>query len=905
MNGRPRFRQLYAELAALPLASVNGFLHCFTRVPHQSKDGGVSDFDKAVSDFYAESESLAKTYSRSTNELADLRDLIWFGNKPAPKGNVGRQTGTLLSDYLKSLAKNVLEVRGSELRPRISSSDLRHDLGTRNQNRFARESLNWLGRELPVDLLEVSLARDFSTNQLSNRIERLLEKQFAEVHLHLGASINFDVQWRYLQGVLRKPDLQFDFLKTPHGFFERGTKFGTWVIVSATVRFLLAKFLVTSPSNLAFGEFLSATFRQLRAGGVNIELLRHCIASFYSPHRHEPEASQEFFFQLQSLYQQVAMPNVARPNSFNQLEVADPIRYYLKPRRVTCERRFATLALERINSYQGDNRDELFERLFWQTQRIRVLFYRHITQRQSIAGLVWFTRYYRRISPSRKGVVSDALQFIGGAINNGYGFGLKSLEVRGAPPKKADLVAPDVDQIRLGALALNTQPSLPPGSRKLESPNSGTGEIQFVPVEFEAGLVYHFIKARERGSADVLSVQGHDRHDQVTTKSVSKYRYGDYFAKLQRDAKATASAIRNFPLTLLWLRAVDVCNDELAIPTWLFRDAYQQIISASIETSQYLFMRFGQKVKPVRPNSHVGEDFSHLLTGLRRIDESLELLGISEGDRIGHGLALGTEPISWAENSGPVTMTNEQRLFDLIWARSVSGVGAEPSAKWDMEISRLINLIFDSVEPKNRPDFSAIERMCSNLADFSVLKRVGFPNEDPVSLQKEFQRRAQVSSLKNDEFLLFSFLTDRRIARAAASVLLVDPISEGRSLLALQDALRSKVAMRGVAVEVNPTSNLVVANYDDLSKHPMWRLNRPGYSDKIPPVSLCVGSDDPLVFATDLRQEYQRLSDALGQAGYSDVQIDKWLDRVREKSLEVRNTLSVTSFAPVTSIRRK
>ena len=85
----------------------------------------------------------------------------------------------------------------------------------------------------------------------------------------------------------------------------------------------------------------------------------------------------------------------------------------------------------------------------------------------------------------------------------------------------------------------------------------------------------------------------------------------------------------------------------------------------------------------------------------------------------------------------------------------------------------------------------------------------------------------------------------------------------------------------------------------------MWRLNRPGYSDKIPPVSLCVGSDDPLVFATDLRQEYQRLSDALGQAGYSDVQIDKWLDRVREKSLEVRNTLSVTSFAPVTSIRRK
>jgi len=69
---------------------------------------------------------------------------------------------------------------------------------------------------------------------------------------------------------------------------------------------------------------------------------------------------------------------------------------------------------------------------------------------------------------------------------------------------------------------------------------------------------------------------------------------------------------------------------------------------------------------------------------------------------------------------------------------------------------------------------------------------------------------------------------------------------------------------------VNPTSNLLIGNLGDLTVHPLWRLRPPREGDGAPPVSVCIGSDDPVVFGSNLRQEYQILCDAMTLAGLSD-----------------------------------
>jgi hypothetical protein len=59
-------------------------------------------------------------------------------------------------------------------------------------------------------------------------------------------------------------------------------------------------------------------------------------------------------------------------------------------------------------------------------------------------------------------------------------------------------------------------------------------------------------------------------------------------------------------------------------------------------------------------------------------------------------------------------------------------------------------------------------------------------------------------------------------------------------------------------------------------------------------VLVCIGSDDPITFATDLRHEYQIVFDALISAGRSAEEALAWLDRVRKASLAARFTIGTS-----------
>jgi hypothetical protein len=56
-------------------------------------------------------------------------------------------------------------------------------------------------------------------------------------------------------------------------------------------------------------------------------------------------------------------------------------------------------------------------------------------------------------------------------------------------------------------------------------------------------------------------------------------------------------------------------------------------------------------------------------------------------------------------------------------------------------------------------------------------------------------------------------------------------------------------------------------------------------------VPICIGSDDPVVFNSNLRQEYQSLCDAMLLAGCSEEETRVWISRTRESGMESRFTL--------------
>jgi len=73
------------------------------------------------------------------------------------------------------------------------------------------------------------------------------------------------------------------------------------------------------------------------------------------------------------------------------------------------------------------------------------------------------------------------------------------------------------------------------------------------------------------------------------------------------------------------------------------------------------------------------------------------------------------------------------------------------------------------------------------------------------------------------------------------------------------DSVVALLADRGICLDVCPTSNVMLSVYSSISDHPLARLLEAG-------VPCSVGADDPLLFGTDILQEYERCRTGLAMS---------------------------------------
>jgi hypothetical protein len=281
---------------------------------------------------------------------------------------------------------------------------------------------------------------------------------------------------------------------------------------------------------------------------------------------------------------------------------------------------------------------------------------------------------------------------------------------------------------------------------------------------------------------------------------------------------------------------------------------------------------------------------------LRNLGEIGRYFDLRQGARVGHGLALGVDPQDWARRAGRIPILCEVRLFDLAWewawyATEGGSWSSNRKHQLERELTRLSAEIFSGLDG-GPPSPYELEILSNDLYTPLRLWEAGFPTGGayPVDLS----RRAN---------LLRHYLKDVGVFQRGRKVEWVDPTSEGEVLAELQGGIRRKFGEYGIAVEVNPTSNLLIGDLQDLTKHPLWRLRPPQQKEGGRSVSVCIGSDDPLTFATTLREEYQFLHDALTLAGLSDEDARSWLDRTRAAGLENRFTLRRSTDKQVQRIR--
>ncbi|HEJ7174009.1 hypothetical protein [Serratia marcescens] len=380
------------------------------------------------------------------------------------------------------------------------------------------------------------------------------------------------------------------------------------------------------------------------------------------------------------------------------------------------------------------------------------------------------------------------------------------------------------------------------------------------------GLVAHFIK----------------RTDPLER---ARFRKGGGLAPVCRDSKARREADQAARALIVlmnkttglseMIRGVDAASNERHAGPEVFAQVFRRMRRAGIQRFTY----------------HAGEDFVHLASGLRAINEAVRFLDLSAGCRIGHGTAAGLVPDKWWSSvEGWVIQPCEERLDDLVFAWGTlvhKGVLLDRLPILDLEIRRLAMQIWQ--DPALTPE---ILLRAWQLRHLDPIVRI-YGNYD-VDRDRNFEIQMFQDSKRRDPHAHAQFLRRHGVGvsgdallRGSESLLVTretDVLSPD-VLEILQAATLELLLERRIAIETLPSSNVRISIHQSYEDH--HALGWLGFGRSFCSTSVVIGSDDPGIFATSLRTEYAHLLRAL-EANGAGLEATAVLERINRTSKRFR-----------------
>ena len=115
----------------------------------------------------------------------------------------------------------------------------------------------------------------------------------------------------------------------------------------------------------------------------------------------------------------------------------------------------------------------------------------------------------------------------------------------------------------------------------------------------------------------------------------------------------------------------------------------------------------------------------------------------------------------------------------------------------------------------------------------------------------------------------------------------------------VQRCMQDDVRKKGIAIECNPSSNVLISNFNRYDKHPILNFYNLGLTidedkaDEYPQMFVSINTDDQGVFDTLIENEFALMAIALekaknekGKPLYNQSMIYDWLDRIRRMGIE-------------------
>ncbi|MCW2480585.1 antiviral RADAR system adenosine deaminase RdrB [Candidatus Symbiopectobacterium sp. NZEC135] len=400
----------------------------------------------------------------------------------------------------------------------------------------------------------------------------------------------------------------------------------------------------------------------------------------------------------------------------------------------------------------------------------------------------------------------------------------------------------------------------------------------------------------------------------------------NFSASVTLQRKQYQPDIRNPPFSIdlrRLIRGYDVAGNENELPIEVFAPVLRVLRAARHPAGTPLSIRLPQPFITV----HAGEDYSHLLSGLRSIDEAVDFCQLREGDRIGHGLALGMDVNLWACRQRRAYLTAGQHLDNLVWAYHQAVQLSQHSAEhisvmhglrdkihhWSQRLFNDVytpNLLHRAwLLRRNWPEYTDILLDSTNRKDWVpdielLMGEQHREDEKAIKIWKHYLDSG-LPEHENDwinHVISVNCLPEQIDTFSSAASDDEDIISPGELKLyeAIQDFLMEKYSRLGIVIEACPTSNIYIGRFEKYQEHPLFRWNpphpdwlKPGgranrYGLRSGPLAACINTDDCALMPTTIANEHRIIRETAVQCfGIGTWMADLWISSIREKGVSI------------------
>lgn len=363
----------------------------------------------------------------------------------------------------------------------------------------------------------------------------------------------------------------------------------------------------------------------------------------------------------------------------------------------------------------------------------------------------------------------------------------------------------------------------------------------YTPKGTSLKLIAHFIK----------------RND----SNASLCRYHELRLENQKVAQALINVRKREKTLMPFLVGADAASNELHTPPEVYAPVFRLLRRNGWRNFTY----------------HVGEDFVHLISGIRAVYEAIIFLDLKGKSRLGHATAIGIDPELWLDRMPKkIVMRQGEHLDNLIFTSQML-LDDPTSASVMHKLNGEIQSLFQNIYGQNFPGLPILVDAW-HFRKYDPLRVLGYQLRRSSTDKKEWPEWddcEEDKKCKPEAFQLF----ERYHSKISwdnydkLDEFDTDIINE-KSLRHIQAKVLEEVHKRGIAIETMPTSNVRISVYNSYKEHHIFRWlglkeDKNSKGERRPTV--CIASDNPGIFATNLRNEFAHVFNSL----VNDYKIDQ------------------------------